>query len=520
MVNATGAMPLLASEGIRAAASRMPQKCAIRAYDRGEIVDQISYAELVARMNRVANASRSQWGLTAGDCVALAASNSIDFIALACGLGAVGVTVAKPNPKLSPREILAICADSGARVLVCDQNIAQLLRKDGTHSLQICAIGEELNAVLLNANDKAPNSSDLADENSVFVMPYTSGTTGEPKGVCVTHRSRSLTFFGMGVEYGCYGPDDRFLGLAPLCHGAGFAFNIAPLYFGGSLDLYAKFDPEQTLEHIGRGDVTGIFLVPTHFQAFFSLDEAALAKSRGHKLKSIISNAAPLTQPIKERIVDHFGEGLLHECYGSTEAGIVTSMRPADQLRKVQCVGRPFVNTSIRIVGEDGEDVAQGEVGELFSRSPYLFAGYRERPEETQKSIRDGWVSAGDLARQDEEGFYYIVGRKKEMIISGGINVYPREVESVLEDHPSIAESAVVGIPDEYWGERIVAAITLAKDADELDEAVLTDWCADRIGVQKVPKQFVLLDAFPRNAMGKVLKSEIAKLLMPCREDA
>ena len=508
--------PLLASEGIRAAASRQPDKCAIRAYDRGEIIGQITYAQLVARMNRVSDAATAHWGLKAGDRVALAASNSIDFIALTCGLGAVGITVAKPNPKLSIREILAICADAGASLLVCDTSIAKAVREQDAAPFEICAIGEELDKVLAAASDAHPEDGQLADENSVFVMPYTSGTTGEPKGVCVTHRSRSLTFFGMGVEYGCYGPDDRFLGLAPLCHGAGFAFNIAPLYFGGSLDLYAKFDPVQTLAHIGRGEVTGIFLVPTHFQGFFALDEDALAQSHGHKLKAIISNAAPLTQPIKERIVAHFGEDLLHECYGSTEAGIVTSMRPADQLRKVQCVGRPFVNTSIRIVGDDGQEVCQGEVGELFSRSPYLFAGYRERPDETARAIKDGWVSAGDLARQDDEGFYYIVGRKKEMIISGGINIYPREVECILDQHPSIAESAVVGIPDDYWGEKIVAAITLKQGVVVPDEGVLTDWCTDRIGKQKVPKQFAVVEAFPRNAMGKVLKAEIAQSLAPC----
>ncbi len=519
-MSAANDRPLLASEGIRAAASREPDKCAIRAYDRGEIIEQVTYAQLVTRMNRVSSAARAQWGLKAGDRVALAASNSIDFIALTCGFGAVGIAVAKPNPKLSIREILAICADAGASVLVCDAPIAKVVREQATLSMQVCAIGEELDEVLAAADDVYPNEGDLANENSVFVMPYTSGTTGEPKGVCVTHRSRSLTFFGMGVEYGCYGPDDRFLGLAPLCHGAGFAFNIAPLYFGGSLDLYARFDPVQTLAHIGRGEVTGIFLVPTHFQGFFALDEDVLAQSHGHKLKSIISNAAPLTQPIKERIVAHFGEGLLHECYGSTEAGIVTSMRPADQLRKVQCVGRPFVNTSIRIVGDNGEEVAPGEVGELFSKSPYLFAGYSDRPDETAKAIKDGWVSAGDLARQDDEGFYYIVGRKKEMIISGGINIYPREVEFILDQHPSIAESAVLGVPDDYWGEKIVAALALAEGADEPDSSALSQWCTDRIGSQKVPKQFFFLDAFPRNAMGKVLKSEIAESLLPCTKVA
>ena len=510
--------PLLASEGIRAAGSREPGKCAVRAYEGGAIVKQVTYAELVARMNQVSNASRSVWGLNKGDHIAICASNSIDFIAVVCGMGAVGITVAKPNPKLSTREILAICEDADARVVICDQRVADALREHGVAGMRIVAMGDELDASLANADDTAPARDALADENATFVMPYTSGTTGKPKGVCVTHRSRTLTFFGMAVEYGCFGPDDRFLGLAPLCHGAGFAFNIAPLYFGGSLDLYAKFDPAATLAHIGSGEVTGIFLVPTHFQAFFSLTEEALAATHGHALKSIISNAAPLTQPVKEQVVGHFGEGLLHECYGSTEAGIVTSMRPAEQLRKIQCVGRPFVDTRIRLIGDDGEEVARGEVGELFSCSPFLFAGYRNRPEETRDSTRDGWVSAGDLARQDEDGHYYIVGRKKEMIISGGINVYPREVEAALEEHPAVAESAVLGVPDEYWGERIVAAIVLEQGASTPDKDSLTAWCAERIGKQKIPKDFVSLSALPRNAMGKVIKTEIAPLLEEHKE--
>lgn len=502
--------PLLASEGIRAAAGRDPEKCAIRQFDDGQVTRSISYRELVCDMNRVSNAAGALWGLAKGDHVAICAGNAIEFVTLACGLGAVGVVVAKPNPKLSTAEIIAICEDAGAKIIICQRTIAAAIRaNEGDIHARIISIEDDLAALLAEVDDTPPAWSDLADEDSTFVMPYTSGTTGLPKGVRVTHRSRSLTFFGMGVEYGCFGPDDRFLGLAPMCHGAGFAFNLAPLYFGGALDLFSSFDPAQTLAHIGSGEVTGVFLVPTHFQAFFAQDPAILANSGGHALKAIISNAAPLSQTLKEKIISHFGAGLLHECYGSTEGGIVTSMRPQFQLEKVQCVGRPFVNTRIRLLDDDGIEVARGDVGELFSLSPYTFAGYHNRPEETADSLKNGWVSAGDLARQDTDGFFYIVGRKKEMIISGGINVYPREVEAVLDRHSAVVESAVIGLPDDYWGELIVAVIVLAKDHVAPDDAALAEWCAESIGKQKIPRRFVRADKLPRNPMGKVMKTEL-----------
>ena len=453
-----------------------------------------------------------KWGLRKGDHVAIAAGNSIDYLTIVCGLGSVGIVVAKPNPKLSIAEIVAICGDAGAKILFCDTRIASKMgAEDRTLDVPVITLETDLADALEGLSDAAPCADALADENTPFVLPYTSGTTGLPKGVRVSHRSRSLTFGGMGVEYGCFGPDDRFLGLAPMCHGAGFAFNIAPLYFGGSLDLIVRFDAQQTLTHIARREVTGVFFVPTHFQALFAQPEAVLAPSRKHSLKAIISNAAPLSQPMKERISSHFGEGVLHECYGSTEAGIVTSMRPADQLRKEQCVGLPFVNTLIKLVDDEGAPVMRGEIGELFSFSPYSFDGYHGWPDETAKSLKDGWVSAGDLARQDEEGFYYIVGRKKEMIISGGINVYPREIEVVLNAHPAVSESAVVGLPDEYWGERIVAAIIAEPGEAVPDTAALTAWCAERLGKQKLPKQFAVLNELPRNPMGKVVKAEIVQ---------
>jgi long-chain acyl-CoA synthetase len=339
-----------------------------------------------------------------------------------------------------------------------------------------------------------------------FTIPYTSGTTGRPKGVLVPHRSRILTLFGMAVEYGCYAPDDRFLAIAPMCHGAGMIFSLAPVFFGGYAEIIDKFEPEEVLARLGTQHMTGFFGVPTHFHALLAAGEAALSASRSPHLKAVISNAAALPQAMKERLVAHFGPGLLHETYGSTEAGIVSNLRPPDQLRKLQCVGQPFPCTEVELRRPDGTVCSPDEVGELFSRSPYLFNGYWGRPQETAESFRDGWVTVGDLARRDPEGYLYIVDRLKDMVISGGVNIYPREVEEVIFQHPAVQEAAVIGVPDEKWGE-VLKAFVVRRPGSELVADALLAFLEPRIARMKMPKQVEFIDQIPRNANGKILKT-------------
>jgi long-chain acyl-CoA synthetase len=312
------------------------------------------------------------------------------------------------------------------------------------------------------------------------------------------------------MEYGCYGPDDLQLGIAPMAHGAGFAFIMASLYFGGTVEVLPRFDPQRVVEKLAREPFTGVFMVPTHFQAIFALEKAVLDAHRGRAraLRAIMSNAAALPQAVKEKIVAYWGEGLLHETYGSTEAGIVTNLRPADQLVRRQSVGPAFALTHIRLLDDEGRDVARGEVGELHSRSPYLFNGYWNKPEETTACLRDGWVTAGDLARQDEDGYYYIVDRKKDMVVTGGFNVYPREIEEVLHAHPAVQEAAVIGRPDDYFGEALRAFVVfrsgVAASAGDLEAH-----CRAQLAGYKVPKEFLPIDSLPRNSGGKVLKTAL-----------
>ena len=232
-----------------------------------------------------------------------------------------------------------------------------------------------------------------------------------------------------------------------------------------------------------------------------------MAEAGPGALRAIVSNAAPLAQAMKERIVAAFGDDLLFECYGSTEGGVVSNLAPADQLRKERSVGLPFPATEVRLLDEDGREVQVGEVGELYSRSPYLFVGYHGRPEATAAAMRDGWFSAGDLARRDDEGYLYLVDRKGDKIITGGLNVFPREVEELLVRHPAVAEAAVFGLPDARWGEAIHAVVTLDPAAGgHLDADELIAFCRGRLSAHKVPKVVEHVDELPRHTAGKVLR--------------
>jgi len=470
----------------------------------------LSYAALVERMDRAAAAASHD--LRAGGVVALIAPNCLEFIELACGLPEAAIAVAPINPRLTLPEIEAILGDSGARAAFVHKSVADEFG-EGLRQLldRVIVLGSDYEAWLARARPVPPEAA--VSELDIFSIPYTSGTTGRPKGVMLSHRSRVLTFFGMAVEYGCYGPEDRFLAVAPLCHGAGFAFAVAALFFGARCDLLSGFDPEHVLKRLEGDGISGVFMVPTHFSAIFGLGERRLCRHSAPALKSIISNASALPQATKERIVALWGEGLLHETYGSTEAGIVTNLRPPDQLRKQQSVGQPFVGTEIRLLDDQGIPVGAGEVGELFSRSPTLFSGYLGKPEETAASVRDGWFTAGDLARADEEGYYSIVGRRKDMVISGGFNIYPREIEEVLATHPAVREAAVVGMPDPHWGESVVALVA-PFPGRPLDWGEMERFCRERLAGYKLPRRWEAIDRLPRNAVGKVLKTALRARLL------
>jgi long-chain acyl-CoA synthetase len=274
-----------------------------------------------------------------------------------------------------------------------------------------------------------------------------------------------------------------------------------------------RFDPDVAWDVIEREGVTNAFVVPT---ILGRLADSRRGRPAPPSLRVLISNAAPLPTVTKEAILGVAPELALHEFYGSTEAGIVTNLRPPDQLRKVRCAGQPLLLTEVEIRGTDGSVLGPDEVGELYSRSPYLFDGYHELPEATAEALRDGWVSAGDLARVDDEGFIYIVDRTKDLIISGGINIYPREIEDALLRHPSISEAAVIGVPDDDWGESVKAFVVI--DEAGADAELIVAQATAELSSYKRPREVEVREQLPRTSTGKVLKRELRESAWVGRE--
>jgi acyl-CoA synthetase (AMP-forming)/AMP-acid ligase II len=504
-VAADAATPMTIGRGIRCAAARAPGRTALHAGAQG-----LSYRDLVRRMAQVAHIGLGHLRLEPGDRVALIASNCLEYIEIVAGLSDIGVIVATLSPRLTRAELADILDDCAPRAIFVAPECLQLL--DPGVGIPIVVIGNQYEALLAVAADRS--LPDTVLETAPFALAYTSGTTGRPKGVLLPHRSRAITFMAMAAEYRCFGIDDHFLALAPMCHGAGFVFACAALFFGGTTSLYPAGDPLAVLDRIGRRDITGVFMVPTQFARMFDLPDATLDAHRGHRLTSIISNAAALPQSMKERAIAHFGAGLLHESYGSTEGGIVTNIRPADLLAKPGSVGLPFPGVEVEIRRPDGTLANADEPGELFSRAPTAFAGYWNRPAETAETIIDGWVSVGDVAVADPDGFITIVDRKKDMVITGGMNVYPREIENVISALPGVLEAAVIGRPDSEWGESLHAFV-VSRTGAMIDEATILAACRKSLSGFKVPRTVSLVADLPRNAGGKIMKTTLRAGLMP-----
>ncbi len=503
----SGGAPLHVAAGIREFALATPKAIAVIDGD-----SRFTFAALHERSNRLACGFLDS-GLRPGDRVAVLLNNRAEYLEAVAATAKAGLVLVPVNPRSTPAEAAYVIGHSGARAVLLQDGLGALLSDDAP-ALRISIGGTEApdyEAFLAAANATDPMVA--LDELAAWTIVYTSGTTGRPKGVVLSHRARALTFTASAREWG-YGPGSRSVAVSPMYHGAGLSYSYGPVWCGGSVTILSRWEPEQFL-HVARRDAAQVaFLVPTHAQTLRALDEDVLRGDALASMRTVYFNAAPLSVPLKSWVLDGLPHVGVHELYGSTEAGVVANLRPADAARKAGTVGPPWLYTEVRLIGDDGHEVGVGEPGELFSRAPWLMTGYLDDPAATAEcTTDDGFLSAGDLATVDDEGHLSIVGRKKDMIITGGVNVYPREIEELIAAHPGVAEVAVVGLADDTWGEAVTAFVVPRRPG--LDLADVANGLEGALARYKLPRGWHLVDELPHSTAGKILKRELRAAWMP-----
>ncbi len=458
-------------------------------------------------------------GLEKGERVAILAYNCLEWSELYVAMGKSGLIAVPINFRLTAPEIRYIVQDCEARALVVQDALrgeiedirAELdiedrcyIHFDGTGSTPAGYTAYE--SLIEGAAESEPGV-DVSPQDSWALM-YTSGTTGKPKGAIRDHAGSALMSLVTELDMG-FTRDDTGLLVMPMCHANSLNFFSALAYCGATCVVYDRksFDPENLLATLAKHEVTFTSLVPTHYIMMLSLADAVKSKHAVTAPIKLLISSAPARRDTKQAIMEQFPSSRLFELYGSSEAGWVTLLRPDEQLRKLGSIGREWTGTGrVKLLDENGEEVPEHGVGELYSRTPYTFRGYWKLPEKTAEAFRGDYCTVGDLARRDEEGYYYLVDRKSNMIISGGENVYPSEVESLLASHPKIRDVAVIGLPHDKWGESVHAVVIL-RDGQSAEEAEILDWCKDKIAGYKRPRSlaFIRDEDMPRTATGKNL---------------
>ncbi|MFS0688805.1 long-chain-fatty-acid--CoA ligase [Sporosarcina sp. 179-K 8C2 HS] len=493
---------------IRQNASKLKDKTAVIFQGK-----TFSYKQLNERANRLANAFKAR-GYEKGDKVAVLMKNNAAYVDIIVGLSKIGVVIVPMNYRLVGREIEYILQNSDSRGLILSseyekeldsiQSVAELdtiLVVGGTSQAERL----DYESFLLSGSEEEPVAE--VNELDTFYMGYTSGTTGKPKGVVISQRSRMLTGMAAAIEYKI-DESDVHLCAGPIYHAAPWIFLVMQLIVGGTVVIHETFNAEQVLADIEENRITNAFLAPTMYSFITNVKEDVRMKYDLSSIRVLISAGSPLATKSKEDILAFFPRVELHEFYGSTESAITLNIKPKDIENKERSVGLPFPLVDCIILDENKQRVKQGEIGELYFKGPYLLDEYYKNPDDTKASSYEGYFSVGDMAMQDEEGFYYIVDRKKDMLISGGVNIYPRDIEEVLYTHPDIMDVAVIGVPHPVWGEA-VEAIVVPREGKTLTEQDVIEFCEGKMAGYKKPKSVSFLTELPRNPSGKILKTSL-----------
>ncbi|WP_374485160.1 class I adenylate-forming enzyme family protein [Zoogloea sp.] len=510
---------LTISDAIATHARLTPNKLGTRDSSR-----ELTYAQWDERASRLA-AGLMDLGLKKGDRVAVLAYNCIEWMEIYVGLARAGLVAVPLNFRLTAPEIAYILEDAEAAALICGAEFVDTVNgiRTGLPLLQgrCVVIGDGVEAWTgyesLVARGRADLEFEAVRPEDMCALMYTSGTTGRPKGAIRNHAGSTLIALATALEMG-FTRDDNALLVMPMCHANSLYFGTTFMHMGATVvvDDRRSFSPEALLATLAKDRITFTSLVPTHYIMVLALPEEVKARYDMGSVGKLMISSAPARKDTKLAIMEYFRNGKLYELYGSTEAGWVTLLRPDEQLVKLGSVGREWAGSgAIRLLDVDGCEVPDGEVGELFSRTTYVFDGYWKNDAKTREAFRGEWCSVGDMARRDADGYIWLVDRKSNMIISGGENIYPSEVEGVIGSHPKVKDVAVIGIPHEKWGETVQAVI-VPHDGQQIAVEEIEEWCRQRLAGFKCPRSvlFIADRDMPRTATGKILHRHLRQRMV------
>lgn len=457
----------------------------------------ITYGEMEKNIDKYAG-YLGRMGLLAGDRVAIALPNCPEFIYSYFGIIRAGGTVVPLNLLQTPLELAFMLKDSGVSYLITNEAIGQALSQlPSRQSIRVVILNEQCSKEILNT----PSTHfEKRDPESVCTLLYTSGTTGDPKAVMLTHNNLIGNVKSMDAVSG-FDPDDNFLAVLPMFHSFGWATSVLlPLYVGCTITILESFRPKEVLHALSQKGITVFCGVPSMFAVLLKLRRQASFPT----LKYAISGGDSISEEHMLSFEQTFKFPII-EGYGLSEASPVVSLNPLEGTRKIRSVGLPLTGVEVRIVGEEDQELPPGNVGELLVKGPNIMKGYYNREEDTRAVLKKGWLYTGDLAYRDHEGYIYIVGRKKELIITAGYNIYPGEIEEALKAHPSVEEAAVIGIPHPVKGE-VIKAFIIPVEGFTPKKHELMQFLKGKLSIYKIPEIFVTKKELPRGANGKVLK--------------
>ncbi len=502
-------------EALPLSAARHPDKpCFVFADD-----SSLSFAQVNARVNKLASALLAR-GVSKGDRIAVFGLDSHGYVEVVLASLKLGAVYVPLNYRLTRPEINVLIGRSGPVALFHDDRYSELLAdiEKQFPSIRFRAVfdGHEpttsYEKLLAEGQDVEPPV--VCVDTDTIGLAFTSGTTGLPKGVIQSQRMMKAIITAHVIDF--HVRDDFRYVAAPAFHITGICGLLAGVWYGSTSLILPQFSVKELIPILKKDQLTAMFLVPTMMSMLLQREEVTDLPFRN--LRLIYYGASPMSPTLLRNAMDVFGCEFLNAFGAGTEAGLQAIMSPAEHRRALNgepellgSIGKPGHGVALRLVDDDMNDVPPGEIGEIATRSDMLMDGYLDLPEETARAFRDGWFRAGDMAYMGKNGFLYLHGRKKDMIIRGGENIYPIEIETVLAEHPAVLQSAVIGVPDVHWGEIVRAFITLCEDKSVTDSE-LREHCAQRLAKYKVPAEIRVLDMLPTNASGKILKRELRQL--------